>query len=92
MTRLRKKSFILKPGSTYQTANGFTLLEVLLALAIALVFLTSLYASFITMMKTSDRNSARLEGLRTIRMAIMTMSDEIKAMSGIQSRYRTREQ
>lgn len=63
--------------------SGFTYLEVLVALAVAMTFLSSLYVSFIYMLRTMDENTARLDAMRNGRSAIMTMSDEFKAISAI---------
>lgn len=63
--------------------RGFTYLEVLVALAVALTFLSSLYVSFIYMLRTMDENTARLDAMRNGRSAIMTMSDEFKSISSV---------
>ncbi len=73
-------SFLLR---NRRAAGGFTFLEVLVALAIAMTFLAALYTSFIQMLRTWDEMSARMEALRNARTAMMTISDEIKSVSAV---------
>jgi type II secretory pathway pseudopilin PulG len=74
-------------GGRNGASRGFTFLELALAVAIALTFMAALYTSFITMIRTADANSARLEALRNARMAVMTITDELKAISGLSSAF-----
>lgn len=61
--------------------EGFSLIEILVAVAIALTFLTALYSSFIQFMRATNQTQARLEALRNARSAVSTLADEIKAIS-----------
>lgn len=56
--------------------RGLALLEVLLAVAIALTFLGGTVLAFIEMMRASDRAQARLDAIANARHALETMSLE----------------
>lgn len=60
--------------------RAFSLLELLVALAVAMTFLTAVYMSFIQVLRSSDRTEARVEALRNGRTALMTMVEEIKSI------------
>jgi type II secretory pathway pseudopilin PulG len=67
--------------------RGFTFLEVLVAVAMAMTFLGAFYASFVQLLRVADKNHARLEALRNGRAALMTMTDDIKQISNIGALY-----
>jgi prepilin-type N-terminal cleavage/methylation domain-containing protein len=73
------------PRSAFPTGKtgraGFTIVEVLVAMAIALTFLSALYTSFIQLMRASDQMRARVEAMRHGRAAILTLNDEFRAIS-----------
>lgn len=58
--------------------QGFTLLEIIVALAISLTFFTALYSSFNQVLRSTSRTRARVEAVRNGRSAIATMLDDIK--------------
>lgn len=60
--------------------GGFTLIEVVVAMAIAVTFLTGVYMSFIDVVRMADRAEARVEALRSSRAALSIMKDELKAI------------
>jgi prepilin-type N-terminal cleavage/methylation domain-containing protein len=60
---------------------GFSIVEVLIAMAIALTFLSALYTSFIQLMRASDQMRARVEAMRHGRAAMLTLTDEFRAIS-----------
>jgi hypothetical protein len=53
----------------------------LISMAIALTFLSALYTSFIQLMRASDAMRARVEAMRHGRAAILTLTDEFRAIS-----------
>lgn len=61
--------------------GGFSLLEILVAVSIALIFLGAAYSSFITILRAADEAEARAEAVRGARSAIMTLTDEIKSIT-----------
>jgi prepilin-type N-terminal cleavage/methylation domain-containing protein len=63
-----------RPGS-----SGFTLLEILLAVAISSAFLAGAYTAYIQISKAHDASEARMDALRNARAALVTMSRELKS-------------
>lgn len=59
--------------------RGMTLVEILLAVAISLAFLSGVLMAFSQIMKTSDLAKARLEAVNNARSALEFMSIDIKA-------------
>ena len=62
---------------------GFTLIEMLIALSIAMTFLSGIYMIFTQILKAHNATSARVEALKNGRSAISSLSDEIKQINGI---------
>lgn len=61
------------------SGRAFSLIEMLVALAVALVFVSAMYMTFIQVLRATSERSARTEALRNARSALMTMMEEIKA-------------
>lgn len=59
--------------------RAFSLIEMLVALTVALVFVSAMYMAFIQVLRATSERSARNEALRNARSALMTMMEEIKA-------------
>lgn len=59
--------------------SGFSLLEILLALAISSAFLAGTYTAYIQISKAHDASEARMEALRNARAAMATMTYELKS-------------
>lgn len=68
-------------GTAGRRRAGFTIMEILVSMAIALTFLSALYTSFIQLLRASDSTRARVEAMRNGRAALLTLSDEFKAIS-----------
>lgn len=60
---------------------AFTIVEILVAMAIALTFLSALYSSITQLLRASDNTRARVEAMRNGRAALLTLTDEFKAIS-----------
>lgn len=56
-------------------------MEILVAMAIALTFLSALYSSISQLLRATDITRARVEAMRNGRAALLTLSDEFKAIS-----------
>lgn len=74
-------------ASGRRSGGGFTFVEVLVALAMAMVFLGALYGGFTTALRASHEAQSRLEALRNGRAAVMTIYDEFKAISVFSSSF-----
>jgi prepilin-type N-terminal cleavage/methylation domain-containing protein len=75
--RLRKP---LHSRSSRSGAAGFTLTEMLVAIALAMTFMAALYTGFNSVLTTSNESEARVEAVRNARNAHMTLVDEFKAI------------
>ena len=76
--RGRSRSRLGRQRAGFLPRTAFTLLELLVALAIAMTFLGALYTSLIGMLTALDEAAARMEALRNGRAALQTLSNEIK--------------
>ena len=72
-----KKSRTLDPGPRTQNSGGFTLLEVLLALAILAVIVTSIYSSFSTSAANRERAEEVRDGTDRARALMARMTSDI---------------
>lgn len=63
------------------TIRGFSLLEILVAMAVATAFLAGAYTVFIQTLQEYDRLEARSEAVRNARSAINSLSDELREIS-----------
>lgn len=61
--------------------RGFSLLELLIAVAITLTFMSGVYMTYIQVLRTHDETERRLEAMRNGRAALTTLSSEIKALN-----------
>lgn len=61
--------------------RGFSLVELLIAITIALAFMSGIFMTFHQILKTHDAAERRLETLRNGRAAMTTLSSEIKALN-----------
>ncbi len=68
-------------GFVRRTRSAFTIVEILVAMAIALTFLSALYSSLLQLLRASDEARARVEAMRNGRAALLTLTDEFKAIS-----------
>lgn len=60
---------------------AFTIVEILVAMAIALTFLSALYSSITQLLRATDNTRARVEAMRNGRASLLTLTDEFKAIS-----------
>lgn len=67
--------------------SAFTIVEILVAMAIALTFLSALYSSLTQILRATDDARARVEAMRNGRTALLTLTDEFKAISRSGSDY-----
>ena len=74
-------------GRRRGVAAGFTLVELLVAVAVASAFLGGTYAAFNRILQAHARVAARSEALRNARTAITTISDEFKAVNRLGSDF-----
>lgn len=65
--------------------RGFTFLEMLVALTIAMAFMSGVYVTFIQIIRAHDVSSARADAVSNARAAMTSLSDEIKGISSIGS-------
>jgi type II secretory pathway pseudopilin PulG len=70
-----------RPAFSRRTRSAFTIVEILVAMAIALTFLSALYSSMMQLLRASDEARARVEAMRNGRSALLTLTDEFKAIS-----------
>lgn len=61
--------------------RGFSLMELLIAVAITLTFMSGIYMTYIQVLRTHDEAERRLEAMRNGRAALTTLSSEIKALN-----------
>ncbi|MCE5229203.1 prepilin-type N-terminal cleavage/methylation domain-containing protein [bacterium] len=61
--------------------HGFSLVELLIAMTIALVFLSGIFMTYFQIMRTRDEAERRLDAMRNGRAAITTLSMELKALN-----------
>jgi type II secretory pathway pseudopilin PulG len=82
MQKAADRSPLAPPAAarSVRAARSFTLLEVIVALAIAMTFLGALFSGFIQVLRATNRFKARQEALRNGRAAIATIADELKAI------------
>lgn len=73
------------PSPLRRWRRGFTLIEMLLAIAIAMAFLSGVYVIFIETLQAYERIEARSVAMRNARTAINTLSDEIRQISRLSS-------
>lgn len=69
----------MRINKKYISSKSMTLVEVLIAIAISLAFLSSVLVAFMQILKTSDISRARLEAINNARSALEIMSIDIKA-------------
>ena len=67
--------------------RGMTLLEILVALAVALAFLSGVIAAFIQILRVSDRSQAQVEAANNARAALEIIANDIK-LASIDSRQK----
>lgn len=63
------------------SVRAFTIMELLVAMAIAMTFLSAMYSSFIQLIRASDSTRARVEAMRNGRTAVLTLTDEFISIS-----------
>lgn len=68
---------ILKRMRITGTDNGFTLMEVLIAIAILAIVLSTVYGSFVQTRKVIDKAEASIEELRGVRAAFTRMMQDV---------------
>lgn len=61
--------------------RGFSLMELLIAVAITLTFMSGIYMTYIQVLRTHDEAERRLESMRNGRAALTTLSTEFKALN-----------
>ena len=62
-------------------ARGFSLVELLVAMSVAMAFMAGVYATYFQIVRTQEATERRMEALANARAAIDTMSTEIKAIN-----------
>jgi prepilin-type N-terminal cleavage/methylation domain-containing protein len=77
----------INPAAHAARRRGFTLVELLVALAVASAFLGGTYVAISRILTAHDRSEARLEALRNGRAAITTISDEFKSINRLGSDF-----
>lgn len=69
-----------KPHRTTNGApRGWTLIELLMAVAVASAFLLGVFAAFVQILRTSDRSERRIEAYENARAAVETIALYVKA-------------
>lgn len=61
--------------------RGFSLMELLIAVAITLAFMSGIYMTYIQVLRTHTEAEQRLEAMRNGRAALTTLSSELKALN-----------
>ncbi|MEN6625841.1 MAG: prepilin-type N-terminal cleavage/methylation domain-containing protein [Candidatus Sumerlaeia bacterium] len=67
--------------TTDRLRRGFSLVELLIAMTIALAFLSGIFMTFFQILKTQEAAEKRLESMRNGRAAMTTLSSEIKSLN-----------
>lgn len=63
--------------------RAFTLTEILVAIAIASIFLSGVYLSYIQVARANQDASAKMSAMRNGRAALQSLTDELKTLSDI---------
>ncbi|MBN1865682.1 prepilin-type N-terminal cleavage/methylation domain-containing protein [Candidatus Sumerlaeota bacterium] len=81
MTDSFKAPLRARPRRLSPSGAGFSLLELLVAMLVAVIILSAVVASFISILRTSQESQVLLNSAANARAALRTLSDELKQVT-----------